>query len=213
MPLTEGIAGLFAGIRGRNTPGAAGYSRLAAAALIQEIGGRYAESAFEGEIYCVTSGLVATPAAGPLGAGGTPLVALWNPPASGWVGFVRRCGGLWTLTGTTSGKGFEIDQGPTALITAAPNAPGIRTDGSGATDTDLRGFAALALAGSQALSRIRALSAIGGTAAQANVASIPEDLGDAYIVLPGTLFAITAIALGVANEAIGFIEYAKRPQK
>lgn len=212
MPLLEGIRGLFPGRAGRSGPGAAGISELGNAALVQEAAGRYAESVWNGEIYTLPSGLVATPAAGPLGAGGTPLLALWNPATSGFAAFIRRVGAFWTLGGSTAGKGFGLDVGPTAPITQVTFISGLKNDCSGGQDTDLRGFSAVALTGSSALSRLRPLSGVGGTGTAATpFQSGPgEEIGDAIILMPGTLLAITALLLGTANEAIAFIEYAKR---
>lgn len=211
MPLLEGLRGLLGSKAGRNTPGAAGISELSAAVLIQEAGGRYGESVWNGEVFTLSSGLVAAPAGtSPLGAAGTPMLALWNPAASGFTAFIRRIGVLTTASGTVSPKGYCIDIGPTAQITQATVTSAIKNDGSGGTDTDLKGFTAVALTGSTALARLRPLNAVGNAVAQNTVFSNAEEIGDAIMVVAGSVLALTVLVAGTANEAIAFIEYAKR---
>jgi|SRR5579864_958097 len=211
MPLLEGLRGLLGVKAARSAPGSGGLSELSASILIQEAGGRYAESAWNGELFTLTSGLVAAPTGtSPLAAGGTPVLALWNPASSGFTAFIRRIGALTTATGTVTPKAYTIDVGPTAAITQATVINAQKNDCSGGTDTDLKGFSAVALTGSSALQRLRPINAVGNAAAQNDVFSNAEEIGDAIIVLPGTLLAITVMVAGTANEVIAFLEYAKR---
>src|SRR5437588_1838736 len=138
--LIEGIAGLLARRRGATSPGAIGTSELSVAALVQEAGGRYTELAWNGVIYTLSSGLVATPAAGPIGAGGTPLVALWNPAGSGFLAVLLRAHAVWSAVGTTSGKGFELDGGSTGVITQATITQAIANYLGAGADSDIKGF-------------------------------------------------------------------------
>src|SRR5258706_15709611 len=117
MPLLEGLRGLLAAKAGRNTPGAAGLSEISAAILLQEAGGRYSELCWNGLLYPLSSGLVATPAASPLAAGGTAPLALWNPATSGFIAMIIRVAAMTTVQGTVSPKAYAIDVGATAAIT------------------------------------------------------------------------------------------------
>jgi hypothetical protein len=212
MALIEGITGLFPGKRGRNAPGEVGLSELGQAVLLQEAGGRYTELAWNGLIYTLTSGLVATPAAGPLGAGGTPLLALWNPLNSGMIAMILRILGAHTATGTVSPKALAIDVGPTAAITQATITRGVANYVGAAADNDMPGFTNVALTGSTALARLRAVagSAIGNAVAQNTVATaFVDEVSGAILLPPGTVMAITALVAGTANEAMAAIEYAK----
>src|SRR4029077_4365888 len=110
---------------------------------------------------------------------------------------------------TTSGKGFELDAGATATITAATNGVGRANLVGAGNDGDMQLFTATALTGSTALQRYRPLNGIGNGAADA-FAGQPgvDEVSGAIIMQPGTVIAITALALGVANEAIAALEYA-----
>lgn len=207
MPFLEAIRGLYP--KRQSGGDAAGLSELFKALLTQQTGVDYAELAWNGILYTLSSGLVATPAAGPLGAGGTPLLAAWNPPQSGFLAIVTRAGAFWTAAGTTSGKGFEIDGGPTNPITQATVIRGAANKIGAQPDNNLVGFSAVALTGSSALSRIRPLSGIANGAAAAFIGQpTAEDIRGALVIQPGAVAAITALALGVANEAIAALEYA-----
>lgn len=211
MALQEGLRGLNPLKAGRRTVGAAGISEIADALLIQEAAGRYAESAWNGEIYTLSSGLVAAPTGtSPLAAGGTPTLALWNPATSGYTAFIRRVGVLTTATGTVSAKAYAIDVGPTATITQATVVLAQKNDCSGLTDGDLVGFSAVALTGSTVLKRLRALNAVGNAVAQTEMPTVAEEIGDSIMLVPGSLLALTVLVAGTANEVIAFIEYAKR---
>jgi hypothetical protein len=210
MGVMEGIVGLFPRKRGVNSPGEAGLSELFQSLLVSSLGVDYAELSWNGVLYTASSGLVATPAAGPLGAAGTPLLALWNPSGTDMIAIITRIFTGVTALGTTSGKGFELDAGKTADITQATTVAAKANAVGQADDGDMKAFSAVALTSSTALARLRWLAAHGnGTAAAFMGQPTAEDIRGAVILKPGTVAAITAAALGVANEAIASIEYAK----
>lgn len=211
MPLLEGLRGLLGGKGGRNTPGSAGLSELAAAALVQEAGGRYSELCWNGLLYTLSSGLVATPAASPLAAGGTAPLALWNPLTSGFLALITRVNAMTTVQGTVSPKAYAIDVGATAAITQATITRGIANYVGASPDNDLQGFTAVALTGSTLLARLRWLHGIGNgvTAASVIQSNGPDEVSGAIILPPGTVLALTAAVAGTANEAAFSIEYAK----
>ena len=207
------MVGLTPRRRGFGSATAAGTSELTASLLIQEALGRYAEDAWNGILYTVSSGLVATPAAGPLGAAGTPLLALWNPLNSGYIAVLLRVIVAQTATGTVSPKAYELDAGKTADITQGTVINGVANLVGAPADGDIRGFSAVALTGSSALARLMWLQGAGNAVAQNDVVTFGEDLQGAVILREGALVAITAAVLGTANEAAASITYAKIPTR
>lgn len=197
---------------GANAPVVLAADPFTSSAHIQEVAGRYFSSVVNGEMFTMTTGLVAAPAGiSPLAAGGTPMLALYNPLNSNYYALIRKLIGLTTATGTTSPKALAINTGFSAnAITQTANIVGLSNFIGAPVDGIMKGFSAVALTGSSILSLFRGLNAIGNTAAQANLNSSGEDVNDEIIVPPGCVIAIVPMVAGVVNEHMAAIQYALR---
>ncbi len=180
--------------------------------LITELLPRYAYMALAGVLFSVVANAQATPAAGyPLGAAGTPMVAIYNPPNSGKNLLVISGSVSVRAAGTVAAGTFGWSGGPTTVITAAAstylNMLSLTNTGSVA-----KPYSATALTGSSALTAIRPLMSAGAGVTQSQFANVcVDEVAGAMVVIPGNVIAISAAVTGTADTTDSALVWAELP--
>lgn len=174
--------------------------------LVTELMPRYYENIYRGKVFSVAANAVATPTgAVPLGAAGTPLVAIYNPSGSGVNLVVLQTAVAARNVGTTLGLGsFWFSGGPTAVITAAASAylNLLTLQGTGSS---AKPYANAALTGSSALLAIRPIGALGYSATQATAVAPNgwlEDTAGGIVVIPGNVVAVSCSVTGGTGSTV-----------
>jgi hypothetical protein len=176
------------------------------APLVTELNARYYQNVYNGQSYCWQTLAAAAPTgAVPLGAAGTPIIALWNPPGSGYNAVVIQTSVAVRNVGTTLGLGsFWFSGGPTATITAAASVP-LNMLTLTQAGSKMKAFSATALTGSSALLSMRPISGTGYNASVATTVAMGpsiEDTAGGIIVIPGNLIAITCSVTGGTGSTV-----------
>ncbi len=173
--------------------------------LVTEFLPRYYEQAYLGQTF-FTSTASAGGTAYVGAAGGTPLLAVWNPIGSGknlvllqaMVGVVATASGA----GTTQ---FRLYGGPTAAITQATVATPVSTLSLAASGSVAKAFANVALTSSTALTFITTIGNYYWASAAGAILSEPliQDFSGAIIVAPGNMIAMGAVSIltSMTNDA------------
>lgn len=180
--------------------------------LVSQLLPRWAYLALNGALFSVAATAVATPAAGyPLGAAGTPLVAIYNPPGSGKNALIIKASLSVRAAGTVAAGTFGFSGGPTATITAAISAYlnllSLQQAGSA-----MKPYANTALTGSTALVAIRPFMSAGAGVTQSQFANIAtEDVDGSLVVAPGNVIALSAAVTGTANTVDAALVWAELP--
>ena len=164
--------------------------------LVSELAPKYYELAYRGQgFFAAATNQTATAYTG--GAGGTPILAIWNPAQTGKnLVLAQAMMNVYTQASAAGLTSFQLFVGPTAAITQATVTSGISTlSGIGAGGGSVgRVFTNVALTSSSALTYFTTIgSYYWATAAASNVISpCVFDCGGSIIVPPGSALALAA---------------------
>ncbi len=175
--------------------------------------GRYFEATRNGRLYTATTALnAALNVASPLGAAGTPVLALFNPSSSGKAASIIKAV-VQVKIGATPVLNFPVwNSVAVAGITAAGNTTptGLRIDGTSST---MRVYANTALTGGAAFALLRPFLGIGpaysGTVTTGNEGVYTEETEGSIIVPPGAAVTITFDVAGTNNTGAVAIVWAE----
>ena len=172
---------------------------------------RYYELVYRGLCFTTSEKDVNPTGAIPLGAAGTPLLAIWNPAGTGKNIVVLQIGISIQIMGTGALGGVYASWGITTAITQATkntiyNALTSATSGSAAT-----AFNNVALTGSTALTQLMPLLSVGANVTSTTPTISPAllDIGGAIIIPPGSVFALTTATSGTAAKVDSNILWAE----
>jgi hypothetical protein len=157
--------------------------------------GRYFEAARNKRVFCATTALnAALNVASPLGAAGTPPLAIFSPASSSTAAVILRAT-VHQKLGATPVDNFPVwNFVSNAGITAAGNVTPVaaRIDG---TSSAMRAYANTALTGGAAFSLLRpfmgCIAGQTGTLASGDVGGYVDDTEGSIIVVPGAAVAVT----------------------
>jgi hypothetical protein len=162
--------------------------------VVTDAHGRYYEQVYRGNAFFLNLAAgAATAFTG--GAGGTPLLAVYNPPGSGKNLIIVAVGVANRVAASAAGVvSFGLWGGPTANITGTQTNPTnmLSLAASGST---AKGFVNTALTGSTAVGQILPLATYyWATAASALLTPVFCDVGGLVIVAPGNMAALGGTA-------------------
>lgn len=173
--------------------------------IVSELQGRYFEAAYRGQMF-LTSIAAAGGTAYVGAAGGTPLLAIWNPAGSGKNLILIRASVDVVVGGSAAGFcPFRLYGGATAAITQATTVVPISTLSLTASGSIAKAYQNVALTSSTALTFLEPLGAHAWYSGVGVVLSPPltwEHAGS-IIVVPGNMLALgaTTIPTSMTNDA------------
>lgn len=182
--------------------------------VVTDAHGRYYEASRLGKLYCVTASALNTTAGYPLGAAGTPLIAVWNPPGTGTNLVIIQVSVAMRANGTVSPGSIGLSGGPTATITQATVTTPLNQFTFTTTGSVAKGYVNVALTGSTALTAIRPVIGVGAATSATTVFSgvATEDTAGSVIVIPGNVVALSATVSGTAASVDAAIVWEEVPQ-
>jgi hypothetical protein len=175
------------------------------ALLATELNPRYYEQAYLGQTF-FTSTAAAAGTAFVGAAGGTPLLAVWNPAGSGknLVLLQAMVGVVATATGAGTTQ-FRLYGGATAAITQATVATPVSCLSLAASGSVAKAYANVATTSSTALTYITTIGNYYWATAAGAILTEPliQDFSGAIIVAPGNMVAIGAVTIltSMTNDA------------
>lgn len=183
-------------------------------AIVSELHGRYYETTYRGNVFMLSVSTAAAVTAYTGGAGGTPMLALFNPVGSARNLVILKASFANVVAASAGGTvTFGLYFGTTATITQATTvAPWsmVTQQQSGSVAT---GFRNVALTSGSAASNVIALgSYYWATAAGAAVVSGgPVDLEGSVIIPPGSYVALGGSAALTSATWIGSLQWEEVP--
>lgn len=176
--------------------------------LVSELQPRYYEQAYRGQIFTIgtTAGsLTAYTGA----AGGTPLLAVWNPAGSGKNLVVLQASAAIAAASSVAGNPcFRLYFGPTAAITQATVVAPFSTISGNATGSVAKAYQDVATTSSTALNYLLTLGTYYWATAAGAFAMTPlvQDFSGSILVPPGNMIAVgssiaTATMTSLAADA------------
>jgi len=167
------------------------------AIVTQDAHARYQEAVVRGNVYTGTAIQITIVAANnsPLGAGGTPVVGIFNPTSSGKNAVIWRAVAA-TASGTPAAQPFciwNVIPAP-AGITAAGTS-GVNNFTFAAAGSQMKLFSNAAWTGSSAATALRPIGGITAVAAGSTNPTVSEETAGEIVVPPG---AAAGIACGNA---------------
>jgi hypothetical protein len=173
--------------------------------LVSELQPRYYEQAYRGQSF-ILSVAAAAGTAYTGTSGGTPLLAIWNPPGSGKNLVLLRATTNVVVGGSAAGfTQFRLYGGPTVTITQATVTTPISTLSLSASGSVAKGYSNVATTSSTALSFLESIGAHAWYSGVGVVLSPPItwDFAGGYIVVPGNMLALGAVTIptSMTNDA------------
>ena len=183
-------------------------------AIVSELHGRYYETTYRGNSFILSVSAATTITAFTGAAGGTPLIALFNPSGSGRNAVVNKVSVGNAVAATAAGTAaWGLYFGTTAAITQATTTTPWSMSTQLQSGSVMTGFRNVALTSSSAASNVIPLmSYYWATAAGVgNVTNAVTDLEGSLIIPPGAYVALGASTALSSSQWIGSLQWEEVP--
>lgn len=182
--------------------------------IVSELHGRYYETNYRGNLFSLSVSTAASVTAYTGGAGGTPMIGLFNPTGSGKNLVILKASFANVVAASAAGTvTFGLYFGTTATITQATTTTPWSMSTQLQAGSVATGFRNVALTSGSAASNVIALgSYYWATAAGAAVVSGgPVDLEGSLIIPPGSYVALGGSAALTSATWIGSLQWEEVP--
>lgn len=182
--------------------------------IVSELHGRYYETNYRGNLFSLSVSTAASVTAYTGGAGGTPMIGLFNPTGSGKNLVILKASFANVVAASAAGTvTFGLYFGTTATITQATTTTPWSMSTQLQAGSVATGFRNVALTSGSAASNVIALgSYYWATAAGAAVVSGgPVDLEGSVIIPPGSYVALGGSAALTSATWIGSLQWEEVP--
>jgi hypothetical protein len=182
--------------------------------IVSELHGRYYETTYRGNSFLLSVSTAAAVTAYSGGAGGTPMIGVFNPSASGKNLVITKASFSNVVAASAAGTvTFGLYFGVTAAITQATTTTPwsmVTQQQSGSVAT---GFRNVALTSGSAASNVIALGAYywATAAGAASIMGAPIDLEGSVIIPPGSYVALGGSAALTSATWIGSLQWEEVP--
>lgn len=182
--------------------------------IVQELHGRYYETTYRNNSFLLSVSTAAAVTAYAGGAGGTPMLAIFNPIGSGRNAVVNKVSIGSVVAASAAGTvAFGLYFGTTATITQATTVTPWNMATQLQSGSVMTGFRNAALTSSTAASNAVALASYywATAAGVANVSPAVTDLEGAIIIPPGSYLALGGSAALTSATWIGSLQWEEVP--
>lgn len=182
--------------------------------MVSELHGRYYEQTYRGNVFMLSVSTAAAVTAFSGGAGGTPMLAIYNPVGSGKnAAILKSTLGNVVAASVAGTVAFGLYFGQTAAITQATTTTPTNCATLAAAGSVMTGFRNIALTSSTAATNVHALgSYYWATAAGAiQTPNAPADLEGSLIIPPGSYVALGGSAALTSATWIGSLVWEEVP--
>jgi hypothetical protein len=183
-------------------------------AIVQELHGRYYETTYRGNSFLLSVSTAAAVTAYTGGAGGTPMLAIFNPIGSGRNAVVNKVSIGSVVAASGAGTvAFGLYFGTTATITQATTVTPWNMATQLQSGSVMTGFRNVALTSSTAASNAVALASYywATAAGVGNVSPAVTDIEGAIIIPPGSYLALGGSAALTSATWIGSLQWEEVP--
>jgi hypothetical protein len=182
--------------------------------IMQELHGRYYETTYRNNSFLLSVSTAAAVTAYSGGAGGTPMLALFNPTGSGRNAVINKVSIGSVVAASAAGTvAFGLYFGTTATITQATTVTPWNMLTQQQSGSFMTGFRNVALTSSTAASNAVALASYywATAAGVGNVSPAVTDIEGAIIIPPGSYLALGGSAALTSATWIGSLQWEEVP--
>ena len=182
--------------------------------IVSELHGRYYETTYRGNRFILSVATAAAITAYTGGAGGTPMIGVYNPAGSGKNMVIDKAQFANVVAASVAGTAtFGLYFGTTAAITQATTSTPTNLGTLAASGSVMTGFRNVALTSSTAAANVVPLgSYYWATAAGAiQTPNAPADLEGSIIIPPGSYVALGGSAALTSATWIGSLQWEEVP--
>jgi hypothetical protein len=199
---------------GANNAILSGRSGQLGESIVQELHGRYYETTYRNNSFLLSVSTAAAVTAYSGGAGGTPMLALFNPIGSGRNAVINKVSIGSVVAASAAGTvAFGLYFGTTATITQATTVTPWNMATQLQSGSVMTGFRNVALTSGTAASNAVALASYywATAAGVGNVSPAVTDLEGAIIIPPGSYLALGGSAALTSATWIGSLQWEEVP--